>query len=202
MFHNLAIRAYCQQAGKALDLPRKHKRRLLDGLERELEEQFSDKTGTLEDLCKVAGPPEESAAELMECVNGREQAQYQIHRRLLLKNIIISLAIFMVLLAAYFIYLTQYDVDHTEVRIVQSNVEQYIKRSEKFKYEHKKESYIIFLAVFTFANTFYTPTFAANISESKSGRLEAEHPLRASQNRPPLFAIKAHCSLFPIQIHV
>ena len=76
MSHDFVIRAYCRQVGKALNLPRKHKRCLLDGLKRELEEHFSDKSGlTLETLCKDAGAPEESAVALMDCVDERVRTQ-------------------------------------------------------------------------------------------------------------------------------
>lgn len=119
---NPVIRTYCQQVGKALELPRVYKRRLLDGLELELEERFSYEAElTLETLCKNAGPPKESAVALMECVGEKERTQYQMQRKLFARAAIIGLTIFIVILAAYFIHLTQYDVDHTEVRIIQSN---------------------------------------------------------------------------------
>ena len=121
---NPVIRTYCQQVGRALELPRVYKRRLLDGLELELEERFSSEAGlTLETLCKNAGLPKESAAALMECVDERERTQYQMQRKLFARAAIIGLTILIVTLAAYFIHLTQYDVDHAEVRIIQSNTE-------------------------------------------------------------------------------
>lgn len=65
MQRNPVIRAYCRQVGKALDLPRAHRHRLLEGLERELEERFSSTTGlTLETLYLNVGSPDESAAAL------------------------------------------------------------------------------------------------------------------------------------------
>ena len=124
MSRNPVIRAYCRQVGKALDLPRVYKRRLLDGLELELEERFSSEAGlALEVLCKNAGPPKESAAALMECVDEKERTQYQMQRKLFARVAIIGLTIFIVILVAYFTHLTQYDVDHTEIRIIQSNTE-------------------------------------------------------------------------------
>ncbi len=124
MQRNPVIRAYCRQVGKALDLPRAHRHRLLEGLERELEELFSSTTGlTLETLCIDVGSPEESAATLMECADEKFRTKYQMRRKLFARTAIIGLTIFIITLAAYFIHLTQYDVDHTEIRIIQSNTE-------------------------------------------------------------------------------
>jgi len=122
MSFNPVIRAYCRQVGKELELPGQHKRRLLDGLERELEERFSSDTGlTLETLCKNAGPPEESAAALMECVDENERTRYQARKKLLTRIAIIVLGAMVVAMLIYFTYMTQYDIDHTEVRIIQNS---------------------------------------------------------------------------------
>ncbi len=67
MSHNPAIRAYCRQVGRALELPKTHKRHLLDGLERELEERFSDKTGLTLDALQRRG----ISGEICSRVDGR-----------------------------------------------------------------------------------------------------------------------------------
>lgn len=124
MAHNPAIRAYCQQAGKTMELPKIQKRRLLDGLERELEEQFSNETElTLETLCKTAGPPEESAVALMECVDEKERARYHSRQRLLTRLAIIGLFAFVILLIIYCFIAVQHSIDHTEIRIIQYTTE-------------------------------------------------------------------------------
>ena len=128
MSRNPAIRAYCRQVGKALELPKVHRRRLLAGLERELEERFSSVAGlTPETLCIDAGSPEESASALMECVDAKERIQHQSQRKLLIRTTFTALIVFLVVLiilsATYFSYLVQYSVDHTEIKIVQSNIE-------------------------------------------------------------------------------
>ena len=102
MSHDFVIRAYCRQVSKALNLPRKHKRCLLDGLKRELEEHFSDKSGlTLETLCKDAGSRQKRLARLL----------------------ITGLAALAAIIIAYYFYAAQYEVDHAEVRIVQYDFE-------------------------------------------------------------------------------
>ncbi|MCI8721471.1 MAG: hypothetical protein HFF74_09955 [Oscillospiraceae bacterium] len=124
MSHNFVIRAYCRQVGKALDLPRKHKRRLLDGLERELEEHFSCKSGlTLETLYKDAGSPEESAVALMDCVDERVRTQCWSRQKRLARLLITGLAALAAIIIAYYFYAAQYEVDHAEVRIVQYDFE-------------------------------------------------------------------------------
>lgn len=121
---NPAIRAYCQQVGKALELPRIYKRRLLNGLELELEERFSSEAElTLEALCRDAGSPEESASALMECVDEKEQKKYHSRQRLLTMLLIIFLLVFAVVVSIYSAYMAQYNVDHTEIRIIQSATE-------------------------------------------------------------------------------
>lgn len=128
MQRNPVIRAYCRQVGKALDLPRAHRHRLLECLERELEERFSSTTGlTLETLYLNVGSPDESAAALLECVDEKECTQYQSQRKLLIRaafaTLIVVLIALIVFSATYFSYLVQHSVDHTEIKIVQSNAE-------------------------------------------------------------------------------
>ena len=121
---NPVIRAYCQQVGKALELPRIYKRRLLNGLELELEERFSSEVElTLETLCNDAGSPEESASALMECVDEKEQKKYRSRQKLFTMLIIIFLLVFAVVVIIYSAYMAQYNVDHTEIRIVQGVTE-------------------------------------------------------------------------------
>lgn len=123
MSRNPVICAYCRQVGKALELPRAHKRHLLDGLERELEERFSSEMGlTLEILCKNVGPPEESATALMECVDKKELIQYRSRWKLLTRIAIIALVALTITVISYYFYAAQYEIDHTEVRIIQNNV--------------------------------------------------------------------------------
>ena len=128
MSRNPVIRAYCRQVGKALDLPKAHRHRLLDGLERELEERFSFMTGlTLETLCMDVGSPEESASALLECVDEKECTQYQSQRKLLIRaafaTLMVVLAALIIFSTTYFSYLVQHSVDHTEIKIVQSNAD-------------------------------------------------------------------------------
>lgn len=124
MSHNPAIRAYCRQVGRALELPKTHKRHLLDGLERELEERFSDKTGlTLETLCRDTGPPEKSATELMEGVDEKDRAQYRFRQKLLTRLLIVSLAVLVATAIIYCSYIVQHSVDYAEVRISQYDIE-------------------------------------------------------------------------------
>ncbi len=124
MSHNPAIRAYCRQVGRALELPKTHKRHLLDGLERELEERFSDKTGlTLETLCRDAGSPEKSAAELMEGVDEEERARHQSRQKLLTRLLILGLTVLAAIAIVYYFYSAQYEIDHAEVRIIQYEIE-------------------------------------------------------------------------------
>ncbi len=128
MFHNPPVRAYCRRVGRALELPRAHKRRLLDGLERELEERFSSEHGlTMETLCRTAGSPEEAAVVLMDGVDEKVRTQYQSQHRLLLRTtlaaLIVALAALVILSAIYFSYLVQHSVDHTEIRIVQYKIQ-------------------------------------------------------------------------------
>lgn len=121
---NPVIRAYCQQVGKALELPRIYKRRLLNGLELELEERFSSEVElTLETLCSDIGSPEESASALMECVDEKEQKKFHSRQRWLTMFLIIFLFAFAVVVIMYSAYIVQYSVDHTEIRIVQFDTE-------------------------------------------------------------------------------
>lgn len=53
MFRNPVIRAYCQQVGRILEVSREHKRCLLDGLERELEERFASETKLTVEKCII-----------------------------------------------------------------------------------------------------------------------------------------------------
>ena len=124
MFRNPVIRAYCQQVGRILEVSREHKRCLLDGLERELEERFASETKlTLEMLNMSAGPPEKVAAVLMECIDDKERMHYQSRRRLYHKIVIIGLIVLVAAITVYFVYVAQYSVDHTDVRIIQSDPE-------------------------------------------------------------------------------
>ena len=121
---NPVIRAYCQQVGKTLELPRIYKRRLLNGLELELEERFSSEVElTLETLYRDIGSPEESASALMECVDKKELKKYHSQQRLLTMLLIIFLLVFVVVVIIYSAYIAQYSVDHTEIRIVQYDTE-------------------------------------------------------------------------------
>jgi len=119
---NPVIRAYCRQVGKELELPGKHKRRLLDGLERELEERFSsDPDLTLEILCKNAGSPKESASALMECADENERTRSQARKKLLTRIAIIVLGAMVVAMIIYCAYIVQHSIDHAEVRIIQND---------------------------------------------------------------------------------
>lgn len=123
MSHNPAIQSYCQQVGKALELPRTHKRHLLDGLERELEERFSSEAGvTLETLCRDAGSPEESALALMECVGERERTFYLSRQKLLMRIIIIVLIAAIIAIVTYFSCLMKHSVNFAEVKITQYDI--------------------------------------------------------------------------------
>ncbi len=124
MPRNSVIRAYCQRVGKALELPRKPKRNLLKGLEKELEDRFSSVDGlTLEALCMAVGTPEESAAALMECIDEKERIQYRTRCRRIAKFAIVGLVILSILVTAYFTYMTRYDVKYAEVKIIQNDTE-------------------------------------------------------------------------------
>lgn len=123
MSRNPVIRAYCRQVGKALEVPRAHKRHLLDGLERELEERFSSEAElTLETLCRDAGSPEESASALTECVGERERTFYLSRQKLLMRIIIIALIAVIIAMVTYFSCLVQHSVDYAEVRITQYDI--------------------------------------------------------------------------------
>ena len=128
MPYNPVIRAYCQQVRKRLELPRSHKRRLLKGLERELEERFSSELGvTLEDLYKDAGSPEDVTMFLMEGIDEEERAQYQSKLKMRMRAVLVILVAMLIVLviasATYFSYLVQHSVDHSEIRIVQDSTE-------------------------------------------------------------------------------
>lgn len=97
---------------------------MLDGLERELEEHFSCKSGlTLETLYKDAGSPEESAVALMDCVDERTRTQCRSRQKRLARLLITGLAALAAIIIAYYFYAAQYEVDHAEVRIVQYDFE-------------------------------------------------------------------------------
>lgn len=123
MSRNPVICAYCRQVGKALELPRAHKRHLLDGLERELEERFSSEAGvTLETICRDAGSPEESALALMECIGERERTFYLSRQKLLMRIIVIVLIAVIIGMVTYFSCLVQHSIDYAEVKIIQYDI--------------------------------------------------------------------------------
>lgn len=132
MPRNPAIRTYCQQVRRGLELPWRHKRQLLEGLERELEEQFSSAEEiTAEDLYERAGSPEDVTMALMEGIDEKDRAQYRAQRKLLVRAVLVTLIAMLIVLvvgsAAYFSYLVQHGVDHIEVRVVQDGTEEILK---------------------------------------------------------------------------
>lgn len=115
-----AIRIYCRQVRRNLQLPRKQKKCLLDGLYQELAEHFSSTEGlTLEMIYKEIGHPKFSARSLMECADENQLAQYQFQKMLIAKIAAVAMTVIIILLIGLFIYAEDHQIDHAKTTITQ-----------------------------------------------------------------------------------
>ena len=114
------IQRYCRQVRKNLQLPRKQKQCLLEGLYQELTEHFSSTEGlTLEMIYDEIGPPKLSARSLMEGADEKQLAQYQFQKKLIAKTAAVAMAIIMIMLIMLFLYAEDHQIDHAKTTITQ-----------------------------------------------------------------------------------
>lgn len=93
-----AIRSYCREAERKLELPSGRRKTLLAGLQQELKERFSSEGDlTLRDICEEVGSPEDTAATLMESVSLEERERYRMQKRWKIRGLIAALAVIAVL---------------------------------------------------------------------------------------------------------
>lgn len=126
MSQNPAIRAYCRQAGKALEVSGGEKRRLLDGLRQELAERFpAGEPLTLEALCEEAGSPEDAAEALLSGASEKGRARFRAGRKLRFRCAVAAVVVLLVVIAgmlAFFEYFKQGLVDHVEATVIEYKV--------------------------------------------------------------------------------
>lgn len=126
MSQNPAIRAYCRQAGKALEVSGGEKRRLLDGLRQELAERFpAGEPLTLEALCEEAGSPEDAAEALLSGASEKGRARFRAGRKLRLRCAVAAVALLLVVIAGMLVFFEHYkqgQIAYAEIKIYQSRI--------------------------------------------------------------------------------
>lgn len=113
--------SYIRQVGRELELPRRRKRELLNGLRLELEEQFPEEPGT-ETLLSRVGRPEETARALRESVHPEEHRRYHAVRQWRIGCLIAALALLLAVSVAAFFYFDTTRTYRAEVIIIEDPV--------------------------------------------------------------------------------
>ena len=120
--------SYIRQVGRELELPRRQRRALLDGLRLELEERFPEEAGSEEILAQV-GSPAETARSLLEGVSPETCEQYRAQKRRRIRCAVAVLAMLLVAAIGTAIYL-----DATEIKRVETIITEDLVPNEAFNY--------------------------------------------------------------------
>jgi uncharacterized membrane protein len=112
---------YVRQVGRELQLPQRKKRKLLDGLKLELEEQFPEGADQ-EVLISQVGQPAETAQSLWDSVSPEAQKRYQTTARRRVGCVIAALALLLAVTVGLLLYLDATQVTRAEISIIQDPV--------------------------------------------------------------------------------
>ncbi len=111
---------YIKQVGRALDLPRRQKKELLNGFRAELTERFSESLDA-EGLLSNVGQPEEVASALLEAVDVKEYTRFNSVRFRWFRITVAALVLIAMIAVGTIIYLDSTEVKRVEVRIIQES---------------------------------------------------------------------------------
>lgn len=104
-----------------MELPRRQKRALLDGLRRELEERFPE-GASQEALLSQVGQPAETAFSMLDGVQQREQRRYQTVRRRRIGCVIAVLALLLAASVGIWLYYGNTLMGRIKTTIVEDSV--------------------------------------------------------------------------------